>query len=257
MASPASAGEPVVEYAPVHFERQMFAASLPTRWQGIIGSLFTHAVVLAAVLLPAIGYRTARPLPLEKIAEIFAPAPPVEAAAPAPASAPALAVQAEPKIESLATPTPVLEAPVNLSRVQLSFADDLREELPGVVRAQQGMLGLLDKEDLSITRYVLRPPDWDARPMIGDVSRKLVIYMENPQRWAVFRQAAQRIGAPLDQFQACAVFDISYSRCLQDAIRRRSGGAPVSWARLAVAPGSPCGIEAVEVSHGAISNVHP
>jgi len=146
----------------------------------------------------------------------------------------------QPRIQAQEPPPP---APVNLSSIRLTIADDVRGELPGVVEAQGGMLALLDKDDLGIASYVFEAPQWEPVETTRDVSRMMRIEMSPPQMWAVFRDAAERHGIPLDQYQAAALFDLRYRTCLQNAIRRSAKGMPVSAVLLRVAPDSPCGFQ--------------
>jgi hypothetical protein len=146
----------------------------------------------------------------------------------------------------------VSELAVDLTSIR--FADDVAGQLPEVVRRNGGALALLDKEDRTIARYILQPPSWEAQGVIRDVSRKLRLCMDPPQKWEVFRTVAERYGIDLDRYRACAMFDAAYGRCLQDAIRSRAlSGAShsagrVSSATLAFSIDRPCGIEVLEVS---------
>ena len=148
----------------------------------------------------------------------------------------------------------VQELAMDLTAMKLSFADDVGAQLPEVVRKNGGALALLDKNDPTIARYTLQPPFWEVQEGIRDVSRKFRLTMDPPQKWAVFRNVAERYGIDLDHYQACAMFDAAYSRCLQDAIRTRAlSAAPhsagrVSSALLAFARDRPCGIEVLEVT---------
>lgn len=144
----------------------------------------------------------------------------------------------------------------DLSAIELRFADDVGGKLPDVVQRQNGMLALLDKDDPTIARYLFRPPDWEARKDVVDVSSMLCLWMDPPERWAVFRGLASRYGISLGGYRAGALFDISYRRCLQEAIAREAEierpGSParVVTARLAFAADQPCGIRVLEVSLG-------
>ena len=108
-------------------------------------------------------------------------------------------------------------------------------------------------DDPAIARYILQPPSWDAQEGFQDISRKFRLTMTPSSRWKVFREAAGRYGIDLNRYPACAVFDGAYRRCLMDAIRSRAWlDAPgsegrVSFARLAFAAGSPCGVRVLEV----------
>jgi len=142
---------------------------------------------------------------------------------------------------------------VDLATIRLSFADDTRGEFPEVVQAQHGVLALLDNEDQSLARYVLEPPGWRARESVRDVSGYFGILMSPPEKWRVFREAAERDGIDLGHYQACALFEASFQICLKKAILARAAADPkasghVTSARLGVSAGRPCGVEVLEVS---------
>jgi hypothetical protein len=227
----------------------------PLRWRGFTGSLLAHAMLIAAFLLPTLSDdRADRPSPVKGAATVFTPPPSSEPPEPERDLTPSAKRLDQPRIELPDASFP--ETPVNLSSMQLSIADDVRDQLPDVVQAQGGMLALLDKEDLTSVSYLLQAPAWEPRETTRDISRMLRIEMSPPQRWAVFRDAAQQHGIALDHYRAFALFDIAYRSCLQNAIRRRAGGAAVSAAVLEVALSSPCGFEVREVTF-ATSPVHP
>ena len=142
----------------------------------------------------------------------------------------------------------------SLSAIQLDFDDDVGGRLPEVVRQEHGTLALLDKENPDIAHYLFQPPAWEPRNAVVDVSARLRLWMDPPEKWALFRSLAHSYGIALDQFRAGALFDVSYGRCLQDAIGRaaeiRHPGvrARVLEARLRFAVDRPCGIEVVEVT---------
>jgi hypothetical protein len=80
--------------------------------------------------------------------------------------------------------------------------------------------------------------------------------MDPPEKWAVLRNVSQAYGIDLNQYQACAVFDLSFRACLKNAILAKAFSTPahsgsVRSARLAIAAGRPCGIEVLEVSFAA------
>jgi hypothetical protein len=195
---------------------------------------------------------TARPQPLNPTKVFAAP--------------PEVAVRSAPRAASLA-PSPIHAPPpesraefpkstINLSAIQLRFANDVGGRLPDVLRQQHGMLALLDKEDPTIARYLFQPPAWERGDDVVDVSSMLCLWMDPPEGWAVFRSLSRRYGIALNRYRAGALFDIGYRRCLQDAIGRASEikrpGTParVLAARLAFAADRPCGIEVLEVSLG-------
>jgi hypothetical protein len=148
------------------------------------------------------------------------------------------------------------EALPNLSGIQLQFADDVEGRLPDVLQRYHGELALLSQDDPAIALYLFDPPAWKVRETAVDVSSKLCLWMDPPERWALFRTLAQRYGVALDRYRAGALFDIGYRRCLQNAVadaagRQRPGAlAEVLGARLAFAVDRPCGVEVKEVSLG-------
>jgi hypothetical protein len=150
-------------------------------------------------------------------------------------------------------------ARVDLGRVEIQFADDVSGQLPAVLSARSGALALLDREDPTIARYLARPPGWEAVSGVTDVSRSLRVLMEPPARWALWRRIAARSGLALDHYQAAAVFDPDYRRCIQQRVRDYEAahpgpaGAEVTSVRLAFVSDLPCGLEVLEVRHGAQS----
>jgi hypothetical protein len=217
-----------------------------------------HAVAVAAFCLPTLAVdRADRPL-VKAATTIFTPSlpsePPEQPPEPRVTSNEARLEQPRIKLPETAFPDPPVT--YNLSAMGLSFADDVHGQLPEVIRAQRGMLALLDKEDPTIAVYLFEAPAWEPRKTIRDVSRMLRIEMYPPRVWPVFRDAADQHGIVLDSYRAAALFDIGYGGCLKEAIRRYAKGAPVSAAVLEVAPGSPCGFEVQEVTLAASPTLH-
>jgi hypothetical protein len=219
----------------------------------LLAGILVQVVLLSPWLAPALpnAAEGSGPAPYETAVPIFAPPPSSSPMPPPPTPAPST-LSMHVRLELPSTAIPVLA--VDLNAMRLSFADDVGGQLPEVVRKNGGVLALLDKEDRAIALYILEPPSWEVQAVIRDVSRKLRLDMDPPRKWAVFRTAAERYGVDVDRYQACAIFDAAYRRCLQDAIRSRAlSGAPdsagrVSSARLAFAADRPCGIEVLEVS---------
>jgi hypothetical protein len=230
----------------------------PPRWRCFTASGLVHAMAVGAFFLPTLLMERPDRLPaLKNATTIFTPpAPePSEPAPPEPEVASKAAGLVQPRIQLPELPVP--DAPVNLSSIELRIADDVHGQLPDVVRAQGGMLALLDKEDLTVSTYLFQAPEWEPLETTRDVSRMLRIEMYPPQMWAVFRDAADRHGIALDHYRAFALFGIAYRGCLQNAIRRSAKGARVSSAVLRVAPDSPCGFEVQEVTFAASPALHP
>jgi hypothetical protein len=215
---------------------------------------------MAAFLLPTLTVdRVVPPSPVKASATVFTPPPPSDSPEPPPELQAAPGAK-PPDQARITMPDASFAAPpvtYNLSAMGLRFADDVRGQLPDVVQAHGGMLALLDKDDLTIASYLFEAPAWEPRETTRDVSRMLRIEMSPPQRWAVFRDAAAQYGIALDRYQASALFDIGYRRCLQEAIRLRAKGAKVTEAVLAVAPDSPCGFQVQEVTLAASPVAHP
>ena len=220
----------------------------------------THPAASSAAPLAA-----AKPLPAPA-----KPKPSVQAAAkPAQAAQPRIqqpdSLRASPQLR-LPEPGPAppsQEVRVDMNSIQLSFADDVTNQLPGVVERNRGMLALIDKEDPAIARYVIEPPDWIVRETLLDVSRKVCFAMYPPQKWRLLQSVARSSGLRLDRYQVCALFESPYNQCLQEAIRSKaaavSGGGKVrvQSARLAFEGGSHCGVAVLEVSFAPASVREP
>jgi hypothetical protein len=231
----------------------------PPRWSGFTGSMLAHALAMSLFFVPALVVdRVNHPAPEKSATTIFAPPPPDQPPPDQPEPQPEIAAAAapleQPRIALPEPPPP--EAPVNLSSIQLSIADDVHGQLPNVVQAQGGMLALLDKDDLAFASYVFEGPAWEPVQTTRGVSRMLRIEMYPPRMWAVFRDAAER-GVALENYRAFALFPIAYRSCLQNAIRRSAKGAAVSAVVLQVAPDSPCGFQVQEVTLAASPALHP
>ncbi len=146
------------------------------------------------------------------------------------------------------------EPRVDLNAMELSFEDDGLNELPGVVRSFNGVFALIDKGDPSFARYILEPPNWTIKEVTLDLSGRLRFTMTPADKWAVLREAAQRYGLDLHDYNVSALFEGTYAKCLQQAIRERAMAADaganrrVKSARLAFASGKSCGIEVVSIS---------
>jgi len=229
-------------------------AAPPLPWNCIAGSLALHVIALALFLATFPGPFLEAPPPVAMSQASVQPfVPLVFPAAPVTSK---VVLGAAGRLDS-----PPIEAPdiaeskaaVNLNSIKLSFALDVRNQLPDVVEAQHGMLALLDKEDLGIAHYLMQPPGWKPRPVLQDISRSLRFKMDPAVKWLVFREAAARYGINLDQYIACAVFDAAFGRCLKAAIESKvppGATGSVSMAQLAFAADQPCGIEVLSVRLG-------
>jgi hypothetical protein len=156
------------------------------------------------------------------------------------------------------TPAALPQPPfqVNLSSIQISFADDVGNQLPDVINKQNGVLAFVEKKDPSFADYVAEPPDWEVRQAVQDVSGKTRLSMTPPERWGLVRTIAQAHSIPLADYQVSALFESSYAGCLRDAIRKkamtdpRAANQSLQAARLGFASGSPCGVDVLDVSFG-------
>jgi hypothetical protein len=225
-------------------------------WNSAVWSLVLHAVFVFCFYL-AVYWGVSQsepPAARHVLAQIFVPAP---GDAPPPERPPSVLPG---NLDSVPLGTPaaaVSPVAVDLSAIRLSFPADVGNHLPAVVAAQGGVLALLDKDNQTIARYVFRPPDWRAEETTTDVTGTLRILMDPPHKWPVFREISARYGLDLEAFRACAIFDMSYRRCLQGAIRGRvpaTFSGHVSAARLAFRADRPCGVEVLDVSLAADAN---
>jgi len=224
-------------------------------WRSIAGSLLLHATGGLLLCLAAFqrASHTGSIAPAQTLVRIFVPSPSAAVNPPASPYFP-------PEIAALAvTETPAAAPPVavDLNAIRLSFRADLRNQLPGVIEAQGGVLALLDKDNQAIARYVFRAPGWLPEETATDVAGQLRLLMDPPGKWPVFRKIAARDGINLDEFAACAIFDIAYRHCLQSAIRDwvpAGSVGHVTAARLAFRTDRPCGIEVLDVSVSAGPN---
>jgi hypothetical protein len=218
-------------------------------WKGALWAVAIHAVLGLPLCLAVLWTpdQASPPAARQILTQVFVPSPSA-AAAERRAAFPAG------KLDSVALEIPVSDvAPVavELSAIRLTFPADVGNYLPAVVEAQGGVLALLDKDNQAIARYIFRPPDWRAEQTTTDVSGRLRLLMDPPDKWPVFREIAARDGLDLSAYLACALFDISYRHCLQSAIRGRVPAAfsgHVSAARLAFRADRPCGVEVLDVS---------
>jgi hypothetical protein len=220
------------------------------RWRSLALSLSIHAafaLTLDLAALPDAPQIEPRKVG-EVVTQLFVPSPSMSKP---PVRAPELFSERLDVATPDTSAVSVSAVAVDLSSIQLSFPADVRNQLPAVVAAQGGVLALLDKENPAIARYIFRPPGWRAEETTMDVTGRLRLLMNPPEKWPVFREIAARNGLDLDAFQACAVFDISYRRCLQSAIRGQVPAAfsgRVAAARLAFNADRRCGVEVLDVS---------
>jgi hypothetical protein len=225
------------------------------QWTGFGASLALHSLALLICMPSVIGPPARAANRARRVIPLFIPSP-----APAESQPP---LRARLKV-SRDMPVPMVgrdrldpervEAPIDMNSIQLSFADDVANELPEVVRMNGGIFALTEKNDPGFARYTITPPDWTVRETLTDISGKIRLALYQPEKWTILRSAAQMHEIRLESYQAAALFGSAYNRCLAGAIRRRSrdmvsgrNGRVVS-ARLSFASGSECGIKVLEVS---------
>jgi hypothetical protein len=228
-----------------------FEVATRTRRNAVVFSLLFHTLFTLTLLFGGFVRAPAPPQsapPKELITQLFLPQ---TARTVRPVPSPNLSPK---KIEEAAIESPspdISNVAVDLSAIRLSFPPDVGNQLPAVVQAQGGVLALMDKENPAIARYIFRPPEWRAEEAYIDVTGKLKILMDPAKEWPVFRQVATGNSLDLDSFRACAIFDISYRRCLQTAIRgliQPGSSGSIASARLMFRADRPCGVEVLEVS---------
>jgi hypothetical protein len=227
-------------------------------WRGLALSTGAHALVVVALIvgLSVLSQREGSSSPQSSAAMLVRPEPIERSRQRAPDSI-SRAFSSQPVIEREAETE---RTRVDMNSIQLSFADDIANRLPDVVREWNGALALADKEDPSFARYLISPPNWEVRSALLDMSGKVRLAMDPPGKWGLLRTVARRNSIALDRYQACALFDSAYARCLQAAIilraRELSNGMKVRVrsARLAFEPGRPCGVDVVEVTLVPVSN---
>jgi hypothetical protein len=157
---------------------------------------------------------------------------------------------ARPKREDPSDPPPV-EDRVDMNSIEISIADDNTNQLPEVVRQQQGILALVDREDQSIAHYTFEPPDWRMRDRMVDVSGRIRFSMTPPTRWALLQTLADRHSIAIEKYQVDALFDIAYTSCLEREIRKQADASPqrgrVRAAVLVFTSSRSCGIDVVDL----------
>ena len=72
---------------------------------------------------------------------------------------------------------------VDLSALKVRLADDITGQLPEVLIEHHGTIALVDREDVTIARYLFQSPEWDMQDGATDISSGLRISMDPPQKW--------------------------------------------------------------------------
>ena len=236
----------------------LLATPVGQRWPGFALSAALHGLLVAALLVrfPVLPMRenvlSARPSAI--------PLAPAKAAKqtgrrqldPAPR-----ALDAGPLNEA-SPETADTRIDIDMKSIQLDIADDVANQLPGLVSEWGGALALMERNDLSFACYLIRPPEWSVSRTLVDVRGKFQMTMDPAWKWAVLRTAAERNSIALDHYRACALFGIDYKQCLYAAIRlqamqRYGKSAIVRQARVAFEGGKPCGVNILEINHVKVS----
>jgi hypothetical protein len=228
------------------------------RWSGFVISMAAHAMLVAMVFLGL----PVRPLPKESTSpsrsEVILVSPEgVEKSLRRQPDSASQPFDARPVIES-GEQNPSVR--VDMNSIQLSFADDVTNQLPGVVTEWGGALALMDKDDPSFARYLILPPDWSVRRTLLDASGKFRLAMDPPRKWNLLRIVAEQNSIDLDRYQVCALFEGEYSKCLRSVILLRANqlsdgkSVRVRSARLVFEVGRPCGVNVLEVTFVPVSN---
>jgi hypothetical protein len=234
------------------------------QWTGFGASLALHSLALLICMLSVIGGpdRAANRAP--RVIPLFVASP-----APAESQPPLLAHlnvsqgMSVPMASRDELDPERVEAPIDMNSIQLSFADDVANELPEVVRMNDGIFALTEKADPGFARYTITPPDWTVRETLTDISGKIRLALYQPEKWNILRSVAQMHAIRLESYQAAALFGAAYNRCLADAIGRKArdiapgGKGLIVSARLSFASGSECGIKVLEVSFAPVTDRKP
>jgi hypothetical protein len=148
---------------------------------------------------------------------------------------------------------PPVKVKIDLSAIEISVADDVDNQLPAVVRQQNGMLALLEVDDPKFARYTFTPPDWRMEEGVQDVSRKIRFSMTPLSRWPMVESLIAGGGISLQRYRVDALFDSDFSRCLEQEIRNHAnaatGSGRVHTVQLAFNSSRSCGIDVLNVEY--------
>ena len=236
--------------------RALRAATEPPPWR--LNFFFTGCLVEATLLMLGVLTESISGLPrsVEKHAKKdrpmtivyippsgMRPQPP-----PPPRGTVAVAKLAIPPVIDYPTP-PKSKIKVRLGEITINIAEDTDDQLPSVVRQQNGTFAVLDPNDPSFTRYTFDPPDWQMHPTVLDVRRRMKFRLIPPSNWPLLRSLAESNNLKPDNYQVDALFDGAFSDCLEREIRNRSSGGTgqVTAVSLAFNSSRSCGIDVLKV----------
>jgi hypothetical protein len=231
----------------------------PQPWPALFTGGLLHVLTLGLLLVDSFAVPSEIPKPSRPpVTKLFIPPrpratpekqppPPPEKKSPVVASA-----APRPKREDPPPPEPpAVKDRVDMQSIEISVLEDAANELPEVIRRQQGILALVEPGDQSIAHYVFEPPDWKMRDRIADVSGRIRFSMSPPSRWALLRSLAERHSIDMEKYQVDALFDGAYQDCLKSEIRRSAEASPnagrVRSAVLVFNSSRSCGIDVVKL----------
>lgn len=212
-------------------------------------SVFLMLAVLAEGEYGRIARQPPKPVKTKPIAFLYIPRTRPRTSNPPPPAAPVASRRVSRPLEDPA-PQP-MKVKIDMSSIEISVADDVANEIPAVVRQQNGRLALLEPDDPMYARYTFEPPDWRMQEGIVDVSRKIRFTMTPSSRWPLLQSLATTNGIKMERYQVNALFDGAFSACLQREIGNHtissSGAGRVRAVLLAFNSSRSCGIDVLNV----------
>jgi len=228
----------------------------PRQWNFFVTGCAVECVLLSLAVLSEAGLgadasQPPRPSKSRSVTMLYIPRPGrTSPTPPPPAPLASRRAPSAPLYPSL-PPAPPVKVKIDMSAIAISIVDDTANQLPAVVRQQNGTLALLDLDDPSYARYVFEPPDWRLREGIVDVRRRIRFTMTPPSRWPLLQSIAASNGIQMERYQVNALFDGAFSECLEREIRNHAiasaGSGRVSAVVLAFNSSRSCGIDVLNV----------
>jgi hypothetical protein len=225
------------------------------RWNFFLTGCVVESVLLFIAILSEAGFGTVAPQtpkPAKAAAPTLLYVPPLRkphADQPPPPNT--LAGRRVPRLLTDPAP-PATKVKIDMSAIEISVVDDAANEIPAVVRQQNGRLALLDADDPSYARYTFKPPDWQMSEQMEDVSRRIRFTMTPPSKWPLLQTLAASNGIKMERYQVNALFDGAFSDCLEQEIRNHTIASPgagrVSAVVLAFNSSRSCGIDVLNVA---------
>jgi hypothetical protein len=227
----------------------------PRRWKVFARGCVAEFVLLSLVVLgdTDFGPRTEEPpkprTPTHTTLLYIPPVAPPASQAPPPPPPNAAAVRTLPAVPvdpGLAS----AKVKVEMSAIVISVEDDVGNQLPAVLKQQNGTLALLEAKDPTFAHYTFTPPDWRMEERVVDVSRKVRFTMLQPSRWPMVQSLIAGSGITMERYQLCALFDRGFYRCIEQEIRNHAGASAegrVHTVKLAFNSSRSCGIDVLNV----------